>query len=183
MKLKKILFIASIIIILTILSIFIILNININISINKNDKVVKEFNNIFKKQTKEVILDYKNNLPKLQLDNTDYVGVININNIYLPVEDSCSNKIFDINPACIYSDKQFIIKSTNLKNSLNSFKKYNIDDKVTFINMLGEIYEYKIKKIKRLDSLDNVSKYNEDLIIVIKNYYDMEYILFICSYY
>jgi len=184
MKLKKYFLIISVIILLLPISIFIFLNININVNNNKNTKVIVEFNNIFKEQSEELILDIKNNLPKLQLENTDYIGIVNIinNNLLIPVESNCNNGIFNIQSACLYSKDKLIILGTNLKDSFSLFKEYNVDDKVTFTNMFGEKYEYKIKKIKRTDNLDNIYKYDEDLIIVVKNYYDVEYILFICDY-
>ena len=50
-----------------------------------------------------------------------------------------------------------------------------------FTNMLGQTFKYKITKIKRINNLDKLTEYKEDLIIIIKNYYNIEHILLICN--
>lgn len=187
MKLNKYILICSIIILFTSLSIFLYINIIIDKNINKNEKVLDIFNNIFTKQNLEVSLENINNLPKLQIEDTDYIGIISIpkDNLLIPVESKCNNYLIDIQLGCIYnySNNSFVVLGTNLKNSFSSYKMYDIDDTIMFTNMLGQTFKYKIKNIKRINELNDFLQYNEDFIIAIKNYYDMEYVLFICESY
>ena len=180
---KKYFFISSIIILFVSFSIFIFLNIKIDKNINKNKQVLNTFNMIFSKQSLDI--SFENNLPKLQINRTDYIGIINIskNKLSLPIENKCNNSFINIQSACNYSNKSFIILVTNLKDSFSSYKLYDVGNTITFTNMLGNIFQYKIKSIERINNLNNVNNYNEDLIIIIKNYYDMKYILFICDFY
>lgn len=182
---KKKILICAIIILLITLSIFLFINININKNIKTNTKVLDILNDIFENNKLENLNEFKNDLPKLQIEGTDYVGIINIPkyNLLLPIESKCNNSIINIQSTCKYSSNSLIILGTNLKDSFPLFKSYNVEDSLSFTNMLGETYQYEIKKIKRIKNLKNISQYNEDLIIVIKNYYDMEYILFICNSY
>jgi len=182
---KKKILICAIIILLSTLSIFLFINININKNIKTNRKVLDILNDIFEDNKLETTNEFKNNLPKLQVDGTDYVGIINIpkHNLLLPVESKCNNSIINIQSTCKYLSNSLIILGTNLNDSFSSFRLYNVKDTVSFTNMLGETYQYKIKNIKRVKDLKNISRYDEDLIIIIKNYYDMEYILFICNSY
>ena len=182
MKIKKIVLICGLIIILISLSIFIFLNIKVNRNINKNEIVINTFNNIFKDKILEVHENF--DLPKLQIEDTDYIGIINISkyDILIPVESKCNNTFLNIQSSCNYKDKSFVILGTNLKDSFSSYETFDVDDEIIFTNMLGRKFQYKIKKIKRINSLD-LSQYDEELIIVIKNYYSMEYILFICDSY
>ena len=183
---KKIILTCAITILLLSLSIFIHLNIKINISINGNKIVIEQFNNIFKTSNLEYSNEEIKNIPKLELNSTDYIGSINIEEygLILPVQNICNNNILDTTSACNYTSTTFTILGTNLKNSFNSYKSYNLNDKVIFTNALGEKYLYKIEKIKRVEEINEISQYNDaSLIIVVKNYYDMNYVLFICDTY
>lgn len=174
------------IIILTIpLLLFIYINITTNINLYINEKVIITFNKTFSEQTLEIADNYSNPLPKIEIEGTDYVGVINIvkENLLLPVESKCSEALLNIKSACHYSNDNLIILGTTLKDSFFSYREYNKDDKITFTNTLGKTYQYKINKIKRINNLNKLSQYNSDLIIVIKNYYDMEYILLLGNAY
>jgi len=183
---KKIFLICAITILLLTLSIFIYLNIKINLSINTSNEVIEQFNNIFNNSNLEYSNEDIKNTPKLEINGDDYIGIINIAgyDLTLPVQSTCSNKFFDITNTCSYTSNPFTILGTNLKNSFNSYKLYNVNDKVIFTNTLGEKYLYKIEKIKRVEELNEISQYNDaSLIIIVKNYYDMNYVLFICDIY
>ena len=60
---------------------------------------------------------------------------------------------------------------------------YDINDNINFTNMLGYTFQYRINKIKRIDSLSELLEYEEELLVVIKDYYAMEYIVFMCNPY
>ena len=181
---KKNIFICSMIILSLSLSNLIIINIKINIDSNNNKLVIEEFNNIYDYTN----LDYSTELIKetanLEINGIDYVGIITIENeiLSLPIKSNCNNNILNNTTTCKYNGNPFILLGTNLKNSFSSYKNYNINDKVIFTNTLGEKYLYKIEKIKRVDDLKNISQHNySDLIIIVKDYYDLNYILFICK--
>lgn len=185
MKLNKYILICSIIILFATLSIFLYINVIIDKNINKNEKVLDTFNNIFLKENLDVSLEKINNLPKLQIEDTDYIGIISIPkaSLSIPVESKCNSSFINIQSLCNYSNNSLVVLGTNLKDSFSSYKMYDIDDTIMFTNMLGQTFQYKIKNIKRINELNDFLQYNEDFIIAIKNYYDMEYVLFICESY
>lgn len=154
-----------------------ILFLNTNVYLNKknNEEFLTTYNNIFIKDN----LTYSEQLvlPKIEMNRKDYIGVINLN---VPTQSNCNSLYININ-SCLYSSKPFIIMTFNLEGGFNHYKNYDINSILTFTNTLGNIFKYKIKNIKRINKLSNVNNYNEDLIIIIKDYYNLEYILFICE--
>ena len=183
---KKNIFICSIIILSLSLSLFIYLNIKINIESNNNKLVIEEFNNIYDYTNFDYAVESITNTANLEINGTNYIGIITIENekMSLPIKHNCNSNILNNTTTCKYNSNPFILLGTNLKNSFNSYKSYNINDKVIFTNTLGEKYLYKIEKIKRVEEINEISQYNDaSLIIVVKNYYDMNYVLFICDTY
>ena len=177
---KKYILIIGIILFFIPICIFVYFNINISLSINKNKEVIDIFNNLFKNM--DMMNNNPSDLPKIEINDIDYIGIININkyNLSLPIESKCNF----IKPSCNYSNDKFIILGTNLKNSFSNYKLYSVGDVITFTNALGNISQYKIKNIKRINKLNNLLKYDEDLTIIIKNYYNLEYILLLlCEVY
>jgi len=178
---KKYIQVISSILLLIIICIFLFININIIKNIKINKKVIDIFNNIFTIQNIEISNEFIN--PIIEIDNIDYLGIINIpsNNLLLPIENNCNNFYLDIKSGCKYLNNFFIILGTNLKDSFYSYKSYNIFDTISFTNTLGKTFEYKINNIKRINNLNSLSLYNGELILVIKDYYSLEYTLFICN--
>lgn len=159
------------------LSLILYLNINVYSSMYKNKEVANIFNIFFQNKTLNINNNNQNNFPILEINNTDYIGIINIKGLSIPIESKCTNKY-----NCNYSTSPFIILGTNLKNSFSNYKLYTVNDSLEFINSLGDVYKYKINSIKRIDKLKFIEEYNEDLIIIIKDYYNLEYVLLICEY-
>lgn len=178
---KRIILSTSIIILTISITLILFLNIKIYLNKKRNEKFLETYNNIFVKQNLTYSDDFT--LPKIEMYGIDYIGVINIlnGNSLILIQSRCNNSFINIKSACNYSDKPFIIMGTNLKDSFNTYKNYDINDIVTFTNTLGNTLQYKIKSIKRINKLDGIKNYNEDLIIVIKDYYSLEYILFMCE--
>ena len=164
---------------------FIYINIFIKVSKLKTEKIVVEFKEKFLEQRLEIASDNILNLVKMEIDGNDYIGVVNVvsDNLLLPVESKCNNSFLNIKGACNYSNNSLVILGTNLNNSFSSFKQYNIGDEISFTNTLGWTFRYKIEKIKRFNKLDSLLQYDDDLIIVIKNYYGMEYVFLLCEAY
>lgn len=182
---KKILFITSITILFITILLFIIFQINISINKYNNKKVVETFNKTIKEQELAPSYEYDNNLAKLEINDTDYIGVLNITNynLSLPIESKCQKNIIKDVSTCLYSKKNLIILGSNLRNSFLDYKKYSINDKITFTNTLGQIFQYEVNKIERISNLEDISIYKKDLIIAIKDYYSMNYILLLCDIY
>ena len=180
MKIKKYLLGFSIFLLLISLSTFLTLNIIVNINDKRNKLVLDKFNNIFEDGFNNVSLEYSNNNPNLHINGNDYIGIITIENEKksIPVESNCNNSFLNIQAACNYLDNYII--GTNLKDSFLSFNKYEIGNKLYFTNMLGETYPYKINDIKRIDNLNNITKVDTKFVIVVKNFYNIEYVLFEC---
>lgn len=178
---KKLLISLSIIILTVSIILIVYLNIKVSLNKRKNDKFLEIYNQVFVDND----FNYSDDLsfPVLEMNGNNYIGVINTlkDNLLIPIESSCNNLFTSIKSMCKYYDENFTIMGTNLKDSFNFYKKYDVNDKIIFINNLGSAFEYRIKAIKRISKLNNIKNYNEDLIIVIKDYYSLEYILFICE--
>jgi len=173
---KKLIILPSIILIISI-GLILYLNININLNKKKNSKLLEIYNYIFNKEN----IFYENvSFPKIEFNNTDYVGIINVLDKLIPIENNCNNSFISIKSGCLLYKEPFIILGTNLKDSFNFYNKIDMNDIVSFTNNIGNTTQYKIKKITRINDLNKINNYNEDLIIIIKNYYSLEYILFIC---
>ena len=176
---RKYLLFCSIIIIICFSSVFIYFNIVINSNRNRNNKVVDIFNDVWE-NTIDVSFD-EINLPKMEIDEVDYIGVIKIENydFILPIE----YKHRRFGSTCKYSSKPFIILGSNLKSSFYNYKLYSVGDKVIFINTLGEEFRYRINQIDRGRKIEEISNDKDDLVVVVKNYYDIKYIVFRCELY
>lgn len=159
------------------LSLILYLNINIYLSLYKNKEVVNIFNSFFQNNTSNINKYNQGNFSVIEINNTDYIGIINIKDLSIPIESICSNK-----SNCNFSTGPFIILGTNLNNSFSNYKLYKVNDSFEFINSLGDVYKYKIKSIKRINKLKLIEENNEYLIIIINDYYNLEYILLICEY-
>lgn len=144
----------------------------------KNERVVKIFNSIWE-DTTEIGFNMIDNLPKMEIDEVDYIGVIKIDNynLTLPIESNCKNA----SSTCRYSSKSFIILGSNLKSSFPNYKLYGIGDTIIFINTLGYEFKYKIKKIEKIKKLEEVTTYKDELIIIIRNYSNLKYLVFRCN--
>jgi len=184
MRVRKYILISAFIIIFGLFSIFLFINIMVNKNIDNNLEVISIFNNLFPMENKIESLEFNSNLTNLEIDGKDYVGIINIydNKLVLPVLDKCSNKFINIESACRYTNDGLVILGTNLNDSFSSYKLYDEGDHIIFTNMLGQNYEYKIDEIKRVNKINNIS-FDGDLVIIVKDYYNMEYILFISNFY
>lgn len=180
---KRYLLFSSILFILIPSIIFMFLNIKINKNIKINNEVLYIFNSIFKNN--EFNIYNKNiNLSKMDIQGIDYVGVIETQkDPNIPIESKCNKKILEIKSACYYSNEPFIILVTNLNDSFKNYELYEIEEIINFKDTQGITSQYRIKKIKRTNKLRNIKQYNADLIIAIKNYYKLEYILFLCEFY
>lgn len=183
---KKLIFTFSIILLFLSIGLFLSLQIFIKINQNKNEKVMNTFNQMFQNQNID-IMDETNeneyNFSKIEIDGTDYIGFLSLSydGSSIPVESKCKKSFFSIEAACDYSKESFIILGNNLKGSFSSFESYDVYDLITFTNSLNQSFQYRINSIKRVDTLDNLSKYDNELIIAIKNFYDMEYVLLLCD--
>ena len=153
---------------------FISFIVKINIDYNKNNKVIHDIEEIIPEPIESLIVDF--DLYNMDINENDYIGILNIDNYLLPIKSKC--KGLDIN--CKSDDSNFIVKGNNFKSSFIMYKEMNDLSKVTFTNMLGQIFTYKIDSVKRVKNVKNIN-YDGDLILIVKNYYNFEYIIYICN--
>lgn len=180
---RKYLLFSSIVLILIPLIIFIFLNIKINKNIEKNNEVLNIFKNTIKNNDFNIDNKYIN-FSKIEIQGKDYIGVIETQkDKSIPIESKCDNNVFKIKSACLYDRKPFIILVTTLNDSFKNYESYEIDKMITFTDTLGITTEYKIKNIKRINDFKDIKNSNADLIIVVKNYYELKYILILCDFY
>lgn len=178
---KKFFLIVGIILFSISLLLILYLNIYINLCLKRNNEIVAYFNNFFKNTNVVINNKIQNDFSKIEINNRDYIGFIKIDKyeLSLPVESECNNFFIDFKSACFYSDSQFIILGTNLKNSFQNYKLYNINDIITFINSLGDSFQFKIREIKRIYTLKDLINMNEDWLLIIKDYYNLVYVVLI----
>lgn len=176
-------------IILFILGLCIFLNVIVLVNVINNKRILNVIGAIFYKDKMDVGSSYEyeyfNKMSVLEIDGTDYVGVINIlkDDLIVPIRSSCDDWILGINSGCRYDDswENLIVVGTGFSDSFKNYNMYNIGDIIVYMNMLGDNYHYKIKSIKRVDKLDDVLEYDADMILVVRDYIAMEYILFVCD--
>lgn len=181
MKIRKVFLFSSAIILSLCLITFIGINVYASLKENENTKIVKKIKDVIPNDI--YLVDNELSLPTLEINDNDYVGIVKIENLTLPVQSDCLSSYLKIQSTCSYSHEPFIIIGTNEKNSIPMYKDLYIDDTVEFTNMLGEVVKYKIDKIKNAPDIDKLIDIKSDLIIVVKDYYSLENIAFICSRY
>lgn len=157
------------------------MNVYASLKEDENTKIVEKIKEVIPKDIYSS--DTELSLPILEINGNDYIGIVEIENLTLPVQSDCLSSYFKIQSTCSYSHEPFIIIGTNEKNSISAYKNLYLDDKVEFTNMLGEVVNYKIDKIKNVSDIDKLIDIDSDLIIVVKDYYSLENIAFICSRY
>lgn len=175
---RKIIFIIAIILI----SISITLTIYMIVKNNKisvqNKKVLEQIKEMEIEESKfDNELNY---YTKLEIYNKDYVGILSIPscNIILPIEADYERKIQSL---CMVKNKPTIILGNNLSCSLKNYKEIQCDDEINIENFLGNSNIYKVKKIVHVSKYEKVEDYSDDLILVVKNYYNMEYVIYLCD--
>lgn len=169
----------ALIILIIFLGLFIYFNVSIYNNTIRNEKVIKAVNNLF--PNKEVTIYEKNELTSMEFDKKDYVGLLSILSIskIIPVESTCSNSYFEIQSMCSLKKDQLVMIGTNLNDSLPSYKNIIVGEVITFTDMLGKNYEFKIEKMENVKNLDNISLEDDKIILIIKNYFELSYTLFI----
>lgn len=178
---KNLLFSFSLIVFFICITMFIYLNYSVLINEKHNEFVVKKMQKISNNGQS----DNNDNFifPKMEINREDYIGTINFlsSNLVLPIKSRCDKSFFKIQPVCHYGSDSFVILGTNLKNSIYNYVLYAINDYIILSNCLGSSFEYQIVDIKRGTSLDRLLGLNYELMIVVKDYYDMEYVVFYCE--
>ena len=178
---KNLLFSFSLIVFLLCITTFIYLNYSVLLNESRNEFIVKTL----KKFSNNEQSDNNDNFifPKMEIRNKDYIGTINFlsGNLILPIKSSCDRSFFQIQSTCHYGSNNFVILGTNLQNSIYNYALYDIDDYIILSNCLGSNFKYQIVDVKRGTSLDKLLEFNYELMIVVKDYYAMEYVVFYCK--
>lgn len=181
MKTRKVFLLSSAIILSLCLITFIGINVYASLKEEENANIVEKIKDVISSDTYSTSGELS--LPTLEINDNDYVGIVEIRGLTLPVQSDCLSSYLKIQSTCSYSHEPFIIIGTNEKNSIPMYKDLYIEDTVEFTNMLGEVFRYKIDKIKNVSNVDKLIDVESDLIIVVKDYYSLENIAFICSRY
>ena len=174
---KKILLILSISFIsITVILVFCtIFLINNNISKNKN---VKDYiNNLNLTYNDNEIYNY---YPRIEIYKKNYIGML-INDtlsIELPIEAKCDRFI---QSSCLFNENKLVILATNLIDSIPNYSEIDIDQEFTFNNFWDSKNVYKVEKIIHTNNIKNISQYDSNFVLIIKDYYKMEYIIYICN--
>lgn len=115
---------------------------------------------IFTIQNIEISNEFIN--PIIEIDNIDYLGIINIpsNNLLLPIENNCNNFYLDIKSGCKYLNNSFIIfhKSKSLipciitHSLMNALSIFNIENSLSlyvssiFLIIVPLVYAFDINR-------------------------------------
>ena len=98
----------------------------------------------------------------------------------LPIENKCSNSFLKIQSACRYVTNSLVIMGTNWKNSFYNYDSFELDDTIFISNSLGNKFRYHIIDIVKSNDLNQLLERNQDLMIIVRNYYAGEYMGYIC---
>lgn len=156
---------------------FLYVAIRINYNIYQNHRVIEYINT----------LDLNNNdigdfnyYPKIEIFQKDYVGMLSIDllSMNIPVESSCTNHLQSI---CMYKENKLIFIASNLVDSISNYKSIDIGNILSFKNFFGENIKYTIEQIKHTNNLNELDKFSANLILIVKDYYKTEYIIFLCN--
>ena len=95
---------------------------------------------------------YYTEMPMMNIDGSDYVGILQVpsGNIKLPVYSHWDEN-YAMSVPCRYSgsvyNNDLIIGGKNDNNNLGFVTYLNVGDTITFTDMLGRVYSYKVASI------------------------------------
>ena len=117
---------------------------------------------------------------KFHFNGRDYIGVISVvgHNVVLPIEDVCYNSFIRKQSVCRYPNESFVLFGTSFKDSFINYESYDIGDKVLIKNGLGERFLFEVSSVKREGKFSEIFYNKGDMILVIKDYFSLEYIVF-----
>lgn len=146
----------------------------------KVNEILKEIDINVEENNEEVnnIEDYKfNNLKSYKIDNNYYVGIIEIPSIEitLPVINDSSERSLLIAPGVYVGtpyEPNFVICGHNRITFFSKIKNLTIDDEVYFMDLDGNIFEYKValKDIIPQENIDEMINSGYDLTLFTCNY-------------
>ena len=174
---KKIFLYISILLIITSVILIIVINVKINNNINETKKIIEYINNLSLPDTTSISYsDY----PKMQIYKKDYIGVLKNNSLKtnLPISANCNDFIQSL---CLSRTNKLVLIGTNLSDSVKNYKDIQISDKFILQTFLGGKIPYKVSKIIHSNNIKSIYKYNYNLILIIKDYYQFEYTAFLCN--
>ena len=160
------------------------------IDANQNEENLREYVALINEAVSEkqnAVLEEKsdNMMPVMSIKRKDFIGLLEFqsNNRILPVCAKWEN--IDAYPCrfegSIY-DGSIIIGATDQKGQIDFIDNILVSDKVTFTDMLGDCYSYKVMNIRFSDNAEygNLTKGDYDLTIFIKKTYSSDYIIINC---
>ena len=65
--------------------------------------------------------------------------------------------------------------------SISNYNEIDVDNTISFKNFWGSDNIYNVEKIIHIKNLNNINKYTSNFTLIIKDYYKMEYIIYLCN--
>ncbi len=132
---------------------------------SKSKDILNTINNEKENINYNSIDSNNNTIPKIKIDNYEYIGVIKIPKIgiELPIIDSYSESKMKTSP-CLYSgsieQNNMIIAAHAYRSHFGKLKNLSIGDEIIFEDISGNIFKYSVSKKEILLSSDT-EKMNE----------------------
>ena len=131
-------------------------------------------------------LSHKHKASSLSLDNTDFVGILELPcyNSSLPVCNDWGNisKYPCRFEGSIY-DRSLKIGATSQKGQYDFFREISVGDELIFTDVEGNSYSLSVSDIRYSKQADETALQSENsaLTLFIKNVYAFEYIIIFCN--
>ena len=161
-----------------------------HISINKNAENLKEYISMISSvmpEKQNVVLEEKSDksMPVFSAKGKDFIGLIEFvaNGRKFPICADFDNiEAYPCRKKGSIYDASIIIGATDFSGQIDFIDKIFVSDKITFTDMLGDCYSYKVVDIRYSDNanLEHLNKKDYDLTLFIKKTYSSEYVIISC---
>lgn len=126
-----------------------------------------------------------NSMPVLSVEENDLIGVLDMPgiNVKLPISAEWDRKM---QLPCVHSgsiyDGSMVIDATTQTGQFEGYRSINVGDAVSFTDMTGARYAFKVTNIVHTDDRDEYVKgESTKLVIAIKNLYAFEHVMIECD--
>ena len=160
-------------------------------SINKKAENLKEYVSMISSvmpEKQNVVIEEKsdNSMPVFSAKGKDFIGLLDFvaNGKTFPVcADYDDIEAYPCRKKGSIYDASIIIGATDFGGQIDFVESIFVSDKITFTDMLGDCYSYKIVDIRYVDDtdLDLFDKNEYDLTLFIKKTYSSEYVIIGCK--
>lgn len=161
------------------------------VSIAKNAEKLKEYVAIINErlpETQSAVLEEKSDysMAVLSIENNDFIGLLTFekNKSVFPVCATWKDvNSFPCRLCGSVYDSTVIIGATEQKGQIDFTESIFVSDTITFTDMLGNCYSYRVEDIKNSNNADykNLANVNSDMVLFIKRTYSQEYLIIECK--